>query len=332
MMYQAMYLRSSRNLAQRLYMPKEQPLLRRHFASVAQANGKVAAKEDVKGAPQFADGDKVTHYKGDTRQKELSCLRSDQAMKAFSEDLAPNEWTQPNPIYTKEERATCYQYHVRPQGFSDKLAYGLVYTMRRSFDLLSGFTIGKHMETINERDVLRRMIFLETVAGVPPMMAAMVRHLQSLRLMRKDGGWIHTLLEEAENERMHLMIALSLTQPGKLMSLSVLGVQLIFCNFYFLAYLISPRFCHRFTGYLEEEAVKTYSYILELQAGGKLPEFENLTAPQIAIQYYQLPQNAVIADMMECVRADEAHHRDVNHTFASMETTQKNPIGMPNEK
>ena len=40
----------------------------------------------------------------------------------------------------------------------------------------------------------RRIIFLETVAGVPGMVAAMTRHLQSLRKMRRDHGWIHTLL------------------------------------------------------------------------------------------------------------------------------------------
>ena len=40
----------------------------------------------------------------------------------------------------------------------------------------------------------RRIIFLETVAGVPGMVAAMTRHLRSLRRMRRDYGWIHTLL------------------------------------------------------------------------------------------------------------------------------------------
>ena len=29
-----------------------------------------------------------------------------------------------------------------------------------------------------------------------------LRHMRSLRSMRRDNGWIHTLLEEAENERM----------------------------------------------------------------------------------------------------------------------------------
>ena len=42
--------------------------------------------------------------------------------------------------------------------------------------------------------VCRRIIFLETVAAVPGMIAAMTRHLRSLRHMQRDYGWIHTLL------------------------------------------------------------------------------------------------------------------------------------------
>lgn len=34
------------------------------------------------------------------------------------------------------------------------------------------------------------------------MVAGMLRHMHSLRGMKRDHGWIHTLLEEAENERM----------------------------------------------------------------------------------------------------------------------------------
>jgi ubiquinol oxidase len=32
--------------------------------------------------------------------------------------------------------------------------------------------------------------------------------------MRRDGGWIATLMAEAENERMHLLSALELRKPG----------------------------------------------------------------------------------------------------------------------
>ena len=42
--------------------------------------------------------------------------------------------------------------------------------------------------------IFRRICFLETVAGVPGMVAAMTRHLHSLRRLKRDFGWIHTLL------------------------------------------------------------------------------------------------------------------------------------------
>ena len=48
------------------------------------------------------------------------------------------------------------------------------------------------------------------------MVGGMLRHMRSLRSMRRDNGWIHTLLEEAENERMHLLTFLQLRQPGLL--------------------------------------------------------------------------------------------------------------------
>jgi len=32
--------------------------------------------------------------------------------------------------------------------------------------------------------------------------------------MERDYGWIHTLLEEAENERMHLLTFLTVFPPG----------------------------------------------------------------------------------------------------------------------
>ena len=47
---------------------------------------------------------------------------------------------------------------------------------------------------VNKCIFFSRICFLETIAGVPGMVAAMVRHLDSLRKMRRDHGWIHTLL------------------------------------------------------------------------------------------------------------------------------------------
>lgn len=41
----------------------------------------------------------------------------------------------------------------------------------------------------NENSFLNRIIFLETVAGIPGYTAAFVRHFRSLRKMRPDNGW-----------------------------------------------------------------------------------------------------------------------------------------------
>ncbi|GAC93412.1 alternative oxidase [Pseudozyma hubeiensis SY62] len=177
---------------------------------------------------------------------------------------------------------------------------------------------------------LNRMIFLESIAGVPGMVAATCRHLQSLRLMRHDKGWIHTMLEDAENERQHLLVALQLGggKPGLITRSFVLLAQGVFYNFFFIFYLLSPRVAHRFVGVLEEEAVLTYSLILEDLRDGRLPEWENVAAPEIAKQYWQLGEGAMLVDVIRAIRADEATHRHINHTFAGLESDDPNPFAL----
>lgn len=106
-------------------------------------------------------------------------------------------------------------------------------------------------------DWLIRIVFLESVAGVPGMVAAVLRHLHSLRLLRRDGGWINTMLADAANERQHLLVALKMYEPGWFMRSFLLITQGVFWNFFFVFYLIAPRVAHRFVGVLEEEAVLT---------------------------------------------------------------------------
>ena len=55
-----------------------------------------------------------------------------------------------------------------------------------------------------------RLLILESVAGVPGFVAAAFRHFRSLRTLERDHGWLATLLEEAENERMHLFVCLKM--------------------------------------------------------------------------------------------------------------------------
>jgi len=173
---------------------------------------------------------------------------------------------------------------------------------------------------------LQRIVFLETVAAVPGFVAAMIRHLQSLRLMRRDGGFIHTLLEEAENERMHLLTFLSLHKPGFVTRSFVLLAQGVAVNAFFLAYLIEPRWCHRFVGFLEEEACHTYTNCLKDIDEGRIPEWKTMPAPDIAIKYWRLDKSATVRDVVLAVRADEAIHRDVNHVYASLKDGDRNPF------
>ena len=146
------------------------------------------------------------------------------------------------------------------------------------------------------------------------MVGATIQHLTSLRRMQDDHGWIRTLMEEAENERMHLMTFIAVAQPTWFERLVIQLVQGAFYIAFFLLYLASPRTAHRIVGYFEEEAVMSYSfYLAEIDEG----RAENVTAPAIARHYWKLPADATLRDVVLLVRADEAHHRDVNHGFAS---------------
>merc|ERR1719510_1508233 len=243
-----------------------------------------------------------------------------------AEEKNQDEFTLPHPIWSAEEVDSVKITHNEPVGIVDHLAYYHVLALRWSFDLFSGYTIGKEFKTLDKRSVLIRCIFLETVAGVPGFAAAMIRHLDSLRRMERDHGWIHTLLEEAENERMHLMTFMALRHPGPFFRFSVIFTQYTFTALFSMAYLISPRFCHRFVGYLEEQAVVTYTHILEELDAGRLPMWSALPAPDIAIKYWELPNTAMMRDVILAIRADEAHHRIVNHTLGSMKSKDQNPF------
>jgi len=202
-----------------------------------------------------------------------------------------------------------YKHH-KPKNRSDSIALAFTKFLRFIAD------------TFFRKKYGHRAVVLETVAAVPGMVAGMLTHLRSLRKMEDDRGWIKVLLEEAENERMHLMTFIQVAKPTSLERFIIIIAQFIFIIMYSLIYLISQRTAHRIVGYFEEEAVFSYSeYLKELETG----RIKDQPAPKIAIDYWNLPLHSTLKDVVRVVRDDEAGHRDVNHSFADVIDTKVKP-------
>ena len=210
--------------------------------------------------------------------------------------LAPDD-----QALAKERDALPVVHHL-PNGFSDRFALGFTKLLRFTADTFFAKRYG------------HRAIVLETVAAVPGMVGAMFTHLTCLRRMKDDEGWIRTLMEEAENERMHLMTFIEIAKPTLFERLVILLAQWIFLALFSLLDLISSRTAHRVVGYFEEEAVISYTLYLQEIDEGRSP---NVPAPAIARHYWKMADDATLRDVVLLVRADEAHHRDVNHGFAT---------------
>ena len=199
--------------------------------------------------------------------------------------------------------------HHKPQNLSDKIAFAFTKFLRFLAD------------TFFKKKYGHRAVVLETVAAVPGMVAGMLLHLKSLRKMQDDKGWIKILLDEAANERMHLMTFIKIAKPTFIERLIIMIAQFIFILMYLFIYLISQKTAHRIVGYFEEEAVISYTeYLNEIEEG----KIENIKAPEIAINYWNLPLNSRLKDVVKVIRDDEAGHRDVNHSFADILNDKKN--------
>jgi len=248
---------------------------------------------------------------------------SDGAAKEFNDRYA----TTSNHIWTKEEidhqMANLWQH--RPQTFSDRFVHGAMYGLYRVFNFITGYKA----ENTPVKAVEWRLIVLESFAGVPGFVAAMFRHFRSLRCLTRDHGWIHTLLEEAENERMHLLTCMKVFKAGPITRMLVISAQVIMTPFVGALYIVKPGAAHRFVGYLEETACLTYANIIHQVETPGTPLHEawsDLPAPNIAKTYWKLSDEAKFVDVLKCMFADECNHRDVNHTFATMSSDDPNPF------
>ena len=98
----------------------------------------------------------------------------------------------PERQFQSDDTATLETHHS-PRDIHDRIALRIVKFMRVFADAFFSKRYG------------HRAVVLETVAAVPGMVGGLLQHLKSVRHIREDQGWIRELLDEAENERMHLM-------------------------------------------------------------------------------------------------------------------------------
>ncbi len=192
-------------------------------------------------------------------------------------------------------------YHHKPTGIGEKAVFYVVKFLRYWVDLFFGSRHG------------HRAVVIETVAAIPGMVGGALLHFKCLRHIQDDKGWIQTLLDEASNERMHLLSFLHVARPTRFERVLIFVAQFGFTLFYTLLYVCSPRLAHRFTAYLEEEAIISYTHYLRDVEEGRV---ENSPAPELSITYWGLSPDARLDDLIKAVRLDECHHRDVNHTYA----------------
>lgn len=232
-----------------------------------------------------------------------------------------------NKIWTEEEikheLGNLWQH--RPVTVMDKAMHTLMWTLYRSFNWITGY---KPVHT-PVRAVEWRLIVLESIAGVPGFVAAMVRHFRCLRTLERDQGWIHTLLEEAENERMHLVTCMQMFEAGLVTRGLVITAQTLMTPLLVGLYILKPQALHRFVGYLEETACITYANIIDQVETPGTPLHEawsNIPAPTVAKNYWKLADDTKWVDVLKCMFADESHHRDVNHTLAEMGNSDPNPF------
>jgi len=219
------------------------------------------------------------------------------------------------------ERMGTANLEHKPMSFSDTVLKGMVRLAYHAFNFATGYNAADPPTSA----IGYRLIILESVAGVPGMLGGMFRHFRSLRELQRDHGFIFTLLEEAENERMHLIVCMSFFEAGWVTRTVVQLGQLALTPFLAGLYMARPQLLHRFVGYLEETAVHTYTNIVHLTEtpGTRLhTAWDGLPAPASAIEYWKLPPDATWKCTLKRMLADESHHRDVNHVLASMDNKQ----------
>ncbi|EGC40116.1 hypothetical protein DICPUDRAFT_74305 [Dictyostelium purpureum] len=206
----------------------------------------------------------------------------------------------PKSVLKRIEKQFIQPKFYEPKTIGDHFAYYTVIGLKKFSEIM--FT-NKHINFA---------IVLESIASVPGLCGGVILHLRALRTM-ESCSWIKTLMDEAENERIHLMVFIELTKATLFERILVTMAQFIVWFLYFIGYIISPKTMHRIVSYLEYEAVKTYTnFIKDIDLG----LIENVPASKLAIEYWGLDNDATLRDMILVIRQDEVDHNIVNHQIS----------------
>jgi len=176
----------------------------------------------------------MMHFKT-TLQGHPFNIKKNSTEPSISETTGDLIWDNPtqNHVWTSEEltERLSEQPKHQPTTVLDRIIWGTVRGCYHGFNFVTRFD----KQDPSPASCEYRLLLLESIAGVPGMVAGSIRHFESLRDMRRDYGWIHTLLEEAENERMHLLICIKMFKPGLVVRSAVIGAQSkpVFCLFCF---------------------------------------------------------------------------------------------------
>jgi len=110
-------------------------------------------------------------------------------------EMADKMGRQQNHIWSKSEldaALTTYNDKHSPTELSDRIMHNIMYYgLYHPFNFITGY---RHHDP-SPKAIEWRLIVLESFAGVPGFVAAGMRHFRSLRVLQRDYGWIHTLLE-----------------------------------------------------------------------------------------------------------------------------------------
>jgi hypothetical protein len=168
-------------------------------------------------------------------------------------EAADHAWRQTNHIWSNDELDKVSIEKHEPVTVSDHLMKSIMNVLYHGFNFVTGYD----PVDPSPRSVAWRLIILESFAGVPGFVAAGFRHFYSLRTLKRDHGAIYTFLEEAENERMHLLVCLKMFEASPITRALCVAAQFGMTPFLALTYAVHPGSMHRFVGYLEETAVQT---------------------------------------------------------------------------